>query len=133
MEQVAHIHCLQLIFLAFHQFQAVFEEMGIGAGCKLLQPCDAPLKGLPVKRPGRRPPYPSLLIGIKGRIHQLSYLFPVFIGTIKVTVQFHECIFLCIPALRRLGVFAFLLLPKLPQAVYEPFPSVPDRAYRPVH
>ena len=37
MEQISHIHGRQRIFLSLRQFQAIFQEMGVCAGCILFQ------------------------------------------------------------------------------------------------
>ena len=87
MEQISHIHCLQPVFLPLHELQAEFQKMGIGTGSELLQPGNASLQSPSVKRSGCSPSDPAVLIGKKGRIHQLFYLFPVRLLTVKIAVQ----------------------------------------------
>ena len=50
MENISHVHILELIFPALFQGQAILQKVRIGAGCILFQTADAVLQNSAVKR-----------------------------------------------------------------------------------
>src|SRR5699024_6979646 len=84
MEQISHVHSLQLVLLALHELQPVFQEMRVGAGRILLQTGHAALEKGTVKGSGRRPSNSPFLIGIEGRLRQSAGFLPPSGGTVKI-------------------------------------------------